>query len=149
MNKFKIIPLAVILTLIAFKSYSNEPDEVPLLKTITLKVKGMKNTKGIIRAFLFNSKSSYLKEEILEETQSINSSKEVILNFKNMPKGTYSIFVYHDENNDNKMDENWLGIPTEDYGFSNNARGTMGPPDFEESKFEFDGQSIVLSIIIK
>jgi uncharacterized protein (DUF2141 family) len=44
-----------------------------------------------------------------------------------------AIAVYHDENNDGQLNRNRLGIPTERYGFSRNARGLTGPPGFEQA----------------
>ncbi|HIE03040.1 MAG TPA: DUF2141 domain-containing protein [Thiotrichaceae bacterium] len=49
---------------------------------------------------------------------------------------TYAIAAYHDTNGNEKLDENFFGIPKEGYGFSNNARGTFGPPSFEKAAFQ-------------
>ncbi|MEN8835700.1 MAG: DUF2141 domain-containing protein [Polaribacter sp.] len=43
--------------------------------------------------------------------------------------------MFYDENNNGKMDTKLFGVPKEPYGFSNNAKGFMGPPSFEEAKF--------------
>ena len=47
---------------------------------------------------------------------------------------SYAIAVYHDENNNEKLDENMFGMPIEKYGFSNNARETFSAPSFESAK---------------
>ena len=52
-----------------------------------------------------------------------------------LPPGTYAIGIFHDVNLNNKMDNNFLGIPVEQFGFSNNARALFGPPDFEDAAF--------------
>lgn len=57
----------------------------------------------------------------------------------NIPKGVYTIGIFVDENLNNKMDTNFVGMPTEQYGFSNNAKGFMGPPSFEDASFTVDG----------
>jgi len=49
--------------------------------------------------------------------------------------GDYAISVIHDENSNGKLDSNFLGVPTEGYGFSNNARGNFGPPEFAAARF--------------
>ena len=46
------------------------------------------------------------------------------------------------ENGNNKMDSNFLGIPKEDYACSNNAKGFMGPPKWEDAKFEVKNETI-------
>ena len=45
-----------------------------------------------------------------------------ICQFNDIPPGTYAIAVFHDENANGKLDKNFLGIPCEGYGASNNVR---------------------------
>lgn len=54
---------------------------------------------------------------------------------ENVPAGTYAVAVFHDENGNGKLDTNWIGIPKEGTGASNNAKGVMGPPKFKDAKF--------------
>ncbi len=56
-----------------------------------------------------------------------------------IPDGTYAIGIFVDVNYNNKMDRNFLGIPKEQYGFSNNAKGSFGPPSFEDAAFTLNG----------
>lgn len=49
-----------------------------------------------------------------------------------LPKGQYSITAFHDLNGNEKLDLNFLGIPTEPFGFSNDARSMLKKPDIEE-----------------
>jgi hypothetical protein len=49
--------------------------------------------------------------------------------------GTYAVIVFHDENQDGKLDKNFLGVPQEGYGASNNVRHLMSAPEFEEASF--------------
>ncbi len=58
--------------------------------------------------------------------------------FEQLPFGRYAYKLFHDENDNQKLDTNWAGIPRERYGFSNDARGFMGPPDFDAASFRFD-----------
>ena len=51
-----------------------------------------------------------------------------------IPPGIYAIGVYIDENDNEKLDTNFLGIPKEQYGFSNNAKA-FGIPKFEAASF--------------
>lgn len=64
-------------------------------------------------------------------------------------EGTYAIKIFHDVNGNGKLDTNFLGIPTEPYGFSNNAMGAFGPPSFEEASFRVSGNGASLSIRLK
>jgi uncharacterized protein (DUF2141 family) len=45
-----------------------------------------------------------------------------------------------------ELDTNWLGIPTEGYGFSNDAKATLGPPSFSAASFPYSGQDMKLTI---
>lgn len=51
--------------------------------------------------------------------------------FARLPPGRYAVIVVHDENDNGRLDANVLGVPTEGYGFSNDARGFLSAPSFE------------------
>lgn len=55
-----------------------------------------------------------------------------------LPEGKYGIIAFHDTNGNEKLDTNFLGVPEEPYGFSNNARGLVSKPDFEETIIALD-----------
>ena len=54
--------------------------------------------------------------------------------------------MIYDENMNGKLDTNWLGIPTEGYGFSNDAKAMLGPPSLSAASFTYDGQDMDLTI---
>ena len=58
--------------------------------------------------------------------------------FDNLPEGEYALAIYQDENRNKILDKNLLGIPTEIYGFSNNARRNFSAPSFQEAKFKLN-----------
>ena len=58
------------------------------------------------------------------------------ITFEDVPEGIYAVSYVHDENDNGKMDTNFVGIPKEDYGCSNNAKGFMSAPKWEDAKFE-------------
>ena len=66
--------------------------------------------------------------------------------FLDIPPGTYALAVIHDENMDGELRTNWLGVPKEGYGFSNDATASMGAPSFEAASFSYDGQNLDLTI---
>lgn len=66
--------------------------------------------------------------------------------FENIPPGTYALAVIHDENMNGKLDTNWLWIPTEGYGFSNDATALLGAPSFSAASFHYDGGNLDLTI---
>ena len=56
-----------------------------------------------------------------------------------LPEGVYAIGIFVDVNRNNRMDRNFIGIPKEQYGFSNDASGNFGPPSFAEASFTVSG----------
>jgi uncharacterized protein (DUF2141 family) len=75
------------------------------------------------------------KEVIKGFSEKINDNK-CILHIVDLKPGKYAFKYFHDENNDEKLNTNFVGIPKEGYGFSNNAKGKFGPPSFEKMIFE-------------
>lgn len=71
-----------------------------------------------------------------------------IFTFSNLKSGKYAVAVYHDENSNEKIDTNIWGVPEELYGFSNNVRGTFGPPSLEKQLFELHG-AVIINIQLK
>ncbi|MDZ7741086.1 MAG: DUF2141 domain-containing protein [Bacteroidota bacterium] len=94
-------------------------------------IENLDNSKGSVKLDFRNSNDEYLKgfsQEISDNTCTI-----VI---DGLDSGKYTFRYFHDENNNDELDTNWLGIPKEGYGFSNNASGTFGPPKFEKTLFK-------------
>ena len=56
-----------------------------------------------------------------------------------LPNGTYAIGIFVDVNYNNEMDRNFFGVPKEQYGFSNDAKGSFGPPSFKQASFTVSG----------
>ena len=59
----------------------------------------------------------------------------IVFDMSGLVPGSYAIRAVHDVDADGDIDVNKLGIPTEPFGFSNDAMGTMGPPTFDQAKF--------------
>jgi uncharacterized protein (DUF2141 family) len=106
---------------------------------LEVEVEGIPNTKGTIFIGLFNSSSTFpLFGKQYKGVVVTHEGKSHTYRFKNLPKDSYSLAVYHDENKNGKLDKNLFGAPTEAYGFSNNARETFSAPSFESAKIVLD-----------
>ncbi|MCH9852515.1 MAG: DUF2141 domain-containing protein [Alphaproteobacteria bacterium] len=67
-----------------------------------------------------------------------------------LPDGIYAISAFHDLNDDGELNRNLVGLPTEPYGFSNDARGTFGPAKFADAQFTITADKIThLTINLK
>jgi uncharacterized protein (DUF2141 family) len=107
---------------------------------LTVTVSGLKNDTGIVKVGLYNSDGTFLKTTYKSLTSEIKNN-QVVVTFDNLPTGEYAISTYHDENNNGKLDRNAMGIPSEAYAASNNAKGFMGPPSYKDAKFLIDKDS--------
>ncbi|MCA1918666.1 MAG: DUF2141 domain-containing protein [Flavobacterium piscis] len=101
---------------------------------LTVSVSGLKNNSGTVKVGLYNSDGTFLKTTYKSVASKIKDNNAVVI-FDNLPAGEYAISTYHDENNNGKLDKNMMGIPSEDYAASNNAKGFMGPPAYKDAKF--------------
>jgi len=106
--------------------------------TLTVHVTGLKSSDGKVMIELVNASGKAVAQQVADIS---NKKSEIV--FDNLKSGKYAIRYYHDENSNGKMDTGTFGIPTEGYGFSNNARGFMGPPDFEDMVFAVNSNAEV------
>ncbi|MTI88685.1 MAG: DUF2141 domain-containing protein [Balneolaceae bacterium] len=120
----------------AFGQETSYPEKGNQFSSFILKIHGIDKIKGEVRIAVFNSKETYAdkKDSFRSAVVSVESDT-VSWEFAEFPFGEYAIAVYHDENMNGEMDTNLLGIPKEDYGFSNNARGRFGPASWEDARF--------------
>ncbi len=103
---------------------------------LTVSFKNIENNEGKIWAAVYNSSDSWMKKEVQGKSGAISNKNSVII-FE-LPAGTYALSAFHDENNNKELDTNGLGIPKEDYGFSNNPNAMFGPPAYKKSTFTLD-----------
>ena len=107
-------------------------------KTLIVNFKGMKSDVGKVYVGLHNTDEGFLKDRYKEAVVEVKNNIAKV-KFQNLPNGAYSISSFHDENDNKKLDTNFIGIPKEPIGISNNAKGFMGPPKYKDAKFEFTG----------
>jgi uncharacterized protein (DUF2141 family) len=127
-------PFLVMLFLLASGASAPAYSQSYLIKvTIT----GLHSDKGKLYLSIYNSEKGYPKDPAAAyrlTNAEIHSGKSTVL-LAGIPPGTYAIACYHDENDNGKIDLNFLGIPKEGTGASNDAKGSFGPPKFRDAKF--------------
>jgi uncharacterized protein (DUF2141 family) len=111
--------------------------------TITVKFENVKQRSGEIRVAICVSPKEFMTKIYREEVIKVPAKGDIIAQFKNVPKGTYAIRSYQDINISNELDTNFLGIPEEPFGFSNNPTVLMGPPSFEDASFIVNKDTMV------
>lgn len=110
------------------------PTDVKAKANISVTVTGFKKSGGQVMAALVNE-AGYMGSAPLQGRSVDVSGDEVSFSFEGVTPGEYAIRMFHDADSDGEMGANAFGIPTEQYGFSNNAAGMMGPPKWEDAKF--------------
>ncbi|MDR4494534.1 MAG: DUF2141 domain-containing protein [Nitrospirales bacterium] len=107
-------------------------------KQVHVHIYGIRNAQGTVKAVLYGpdpndflvkgKKTDKEREPAREGTMTLCVAAPDV--------GQYAVVIYHDENNNHKFDRNWIGLPTEGFGVSNNPSLFLAAPSFGESKFE-------------
>ena len=116
---------------------------------LTVIIKGFESDEGNCRFALDDSKEVYESEDSVWIGKELPiKNKAVVVIIDSLKYGEYAIRVYQDENKNAELDTDFLGIPTENYGFSNNASGLFGQPSWDKAKFLFNKPEMTLQIDI-
>jgi uncharacterized protein (DUF2141 family) len=117
--------------------------------SLVVTVRNVKHQSGNVKAIVYN-RTNFLTEKfvVCTATKSFDSStKTVKMSFKNLPSGAYAVAIYHDLNANDTFDRNWLGIPVEPFGISNNLNPyNLRAPSFNQAKVDFSHQTVALTI---
>lgn len=102
---------------------------------LTVKIQNIKKIKGSLKIGVYDHENYFLKKPRFAVDLGVNTHT-LIHTFKDLTPGFYALSVFHDENGNDKLDSNFMGIPSEPFGFSNDARGMFGPPLFQDCVIE-------------
>jgi uncharacterized protein (DUF2141 family) len=118
---------------------------------IQVQVTGISSQKGEIFAALYSSEKGFPSDaaRAFKTAKAMPSEGKATLNFTQIPEGTYAIALFHDNNGDGKLNTNFLGIPKEGYGVSNNVRNLFSAPGFDESSFKVGKSAVKLTIKVQ
>jgi uncharacterized protein (DUF2141 family) len=115
---------------------------------LTVEVVGLDGDDGTVRVALDDASSYGADENVRAASLSIQDGTAQ-WTVTDLSPGTYAVRLYHDANGNEKLDTNVFGVPKEAYGFSNDARGRFGPPDFEEAAFTLSSDARSITITAK
>ncbi|MGB5172205.1 DUF2141 domain-containing protein [Eudoraea sp.] len=106
---------------------------------LTVHVVGVESNDGSILIGVYDTDETFLEEgKEVGEGASKASMGETIVTIKDLPNGTYALAIFHDENDNEELDINFLGIPKEPLCFSIGKLRTFGPPLFKECAFRVE-----------
>ena len=118
---------------------------------IHVHVQGIRNAHGKVKAVLYgpDPNTFLVKGKKADKEREPAEEGAMTLCVAAPAKGRYAVVVYHDENNNRKFDRNWVGLPTEGFGVSNNPSLFLAPPSFDEAAFEVDGDMAHVDVDMK
>jgi uncharacterized protein (DUF2141 family) len=118
--------------------------------TLTVRVAGLRNARGKLNVIIFKdargfpeTPASALRREVADIDAKALTAQAV---FRGLAPGVYAVAVLHDENVNGKLDKNFIGIPREGHGASNNPPPARRAPTFEEAKFTLGAPARTLEI---
>jgi uncharacterized protein (DUF2141 family) len=127
MNVKKIIAICLFLAPLTFLSAQS---------SLTIEIGSLESNKGQVIVDLLDKNEKSIKDQTIK----ITDNKCTVV-FKDLKHDQYAIRYFHDENSNEELDTNILGIPKEGFGFSNDAIGKFGPKKFSEWLFEVSGDT--------
>lgn len=124
---------------------------VKIENRIRVHVLGLRSDRGDIRCTLFSSAEDFPNNGDLmaKITTAPIVDRTATCEFTGITPGLYAVVLFHDENGDGKFNRNWIGLPEEGYGFSNDAPAHFRPPRFDEASFSFAGGTLEIPVNIR
>ena len=113
-----------------------------------MQVEALKSDAGGLVCWLYSDAAAYPKkpEKAAQKVTGAIVGKKGQCVFKAVAPGDYAVAVLHDENGNGKVDTHFIGIPSEGLGASQNAKGFMGPPSFQDTRFVHGAAPTVLQV---
>ncbi len=115
---------------------------------LKIAVTGVASADGQVLVALYNSADTFQKKAF-RVAGAPAVAGAIVVEIKDLPPGDYAYALFHDANGNGKMDRNVIGIPTEDYAFSNNVMGKFGPPDYEAARFALPAGGATTSVNLR
>mgnify|MGYP001098662521 CR=1 FL=1 len=115
---------------------------------LTVEIDGLRNQTGEVCLRVYDRSAGFPGEDegVVAEQCSNIATVPLTLEFDSLAFGTYAIALFHDENIDAVLNTNFVGIPLEGFGFSNNPTLRSGPPEFQEAVVFVGGRNTTVQI---
>ena len=117
---------------------------------IVVTISGLKSNEGGVYVGLYATPSKFLNGTQVDAMKKVAASTgPITIVFDNLAPGTYAVGAFHDENNNNQLDRNFLGLPTEGYALSNGVRAVTSKPTFQQAAFTVGNAGAAVSLQIR
>lgn len=107
--------------------------------TLTLQVEPLAG-EGELLVAVFDQPAQWLQQPVRSLRQPLQAGAMRVA-LADLPDGDYAVTLFVDRNANGRLDRNAMGVPTEPYGFSNDAFGQFGPPSFEQARLTVRGDT--------
>ncbi|MCY4342626.1 MAG: DUF2141 domain-containing protein [Gammaproteobacteria bacterium] len=109
--------------------------------TLTIVIEDIRDASGAVQVQVLAGPAQFEGEGAAAQFRETAVEGSLTLVADGLPPGEYAIRVMHDRNGNDELDVNFVGLPIEPYGFSNNAKGRFGPAAWKDARFELDGDA--------
>lgn len=134
MFRSTLISLATVASALTFASPAALAEDAAKT-SLTLTIDTISKEQGTLMIGLFKGEEGYTSDDAVGGLSPVVEGDTVTVTFSDLEPGEYGIKMYHDANDDGKMNTNPFGMPTEAFAFSNNAPARFGPPSWDAAKF--------------
>jgi uncharacterized protein (DUF2141 family) len=115
---------------------------------VIVHVDNVRSSEGHVRVELC-TQGAFLTDDCAVAGSAPARRGETVVTLKDVPPGVYAVQVYHDANDDHKVNRGLLGIPTEDIGFSREAPLGLHGPQFIKAAFNHAADEQVLTVHLR
>jgi uncharacterized protein (DUF2141 family) len=117
---------------------------------ISVTIQGVHSAQGSVFVGLYATPSKFLNGTQNDAMRRVPASTgPMTVVFDNLPPGTYAVGAYHDENGNEHLDTNFLGLPEEGYALSNGVRAVTSKPTFQQAAFTVGDQGAAIALHIR
>ena len=106
---------------------------------VVVQINGVRSNDGFVRLAVYDPTGDFPSGSPVVGTDIAAAEGTTVVRLPELPHGRYAIAFYHDEDGNAEFGQNFIGLPTEGYGFSNDAAVVLGPPSFDEAAIEVSG----------
>ena len=116
---------------------------------LTVEIENVRNAQGVVDVLVFNTAQGWPEKfsaALRAEARAAHTGV-VEITVPDLPAGDYAVVALHDENTNKQLDRNWLGVPVEQWGMSNNPPYRFAAPSFEAARFRME-QDLRIRVIL-
>lgn len=111
---------------------------------IVVHVDGLPDDEGSVSCGLFVGEAGFPDDDGSARTQRLPARRgATVCRFEDVPAGRAAVAVSHDRNDNGRLDKNFLGIPREPWGVSNDVRPALRPPRYAEAVFDVPAEGVL------